>query len=73
MVKTFGLKLKDAWGDYKWLYSWNECGGFSPARPLSFGSVAEAEDYAQVHEIPNFVIEPIQEELNTSGKRLLNG
>lgn len=74
MAGKYGLKLKDTWGDYKWLYTWNEYTAFSPSRPLSFNSIAEAEEYAQAHEIPNFIIEPVAEVSNVpEGKRLLNG
>lgn len=72
-MAKFGLKLKNIQSDYTWLYSWNENGAYSPAKPITFGSIAEAEDYAQAHELPNFIIEPLNEDLPSSGKRLLNG
>ena len=71
-MAKFGLKLKSS-SEYTWLYSWNECGAYSPAKPLMFGTIAEAEEYAQAHEIPNFIIEPVNEEVINNGKRLLNG
>lgn len=39
--------------------------------PLTFESIADAEIYAQDHELPNYVIEPLNE--STQGKQLLNG
>lgn len=72
-MAKFGLKLKKPTSEYTWLYSWNDAGGYSPAKPLTFGSIAEAEDYAQAHELPNFLIEPVNEDILDSGKRLLNG
>lgn len=61
----FGIKTGRT--EKHWLYSLNE---YESARkgPLTFNTLAEAEEYAQDHEIPNYDIEPIAEE-----KKQLNG
>jgi hypothetical protein len=73
-MAKFGLKLKSTDNRYSWLYSWDERDAFgAPVKPLGFNSVEEAEDYGQAHEIPNFLIEPINEDDFKREKRLLNG
>jgi hypothetical protein len=73
-MAKFGLRIKNSDSRYNWLYSWNELADMGqPAKPLSFNSIEEAEDYGQAHEIPNFLIEPINEDLFKREKRLLNG
>ncbi len=73
-MAKFGLKLKNAEAHYTWLYAWNEHDTLgTPVKPLMFESIADAEDYAQVHELPNFLIEPVNEDIYKSPKRQLNG
>jgi hypothetical protein len=73
-MAKFGLRLKNAQNDYTWLYAWNEYDALGqPVKPLMFNSIEEAEDYGQVHELPNFLIEPVNEDIYKSSKRQLNG
>lgn len=73
-MKKFGLRLRNAQNDYTWLYAWNEYAALGePVKPLMFESIEDAEDYAQAHELPNFLIEPVNEEMFRREKRQLNG
>jgi hypothetical protein len=73
-MAKFGLRLKNAESQYTWLYAWNERDNLgNPVKPLTFESIAEAEEYAQVHEFHNFLIEPVNEDIYKSSKRQLNG
>ena len=75
-MAKFGLRLKNMYNnDYSWLYAWNEYDALGqPVKPLMFESIEEAEDYGQVHELQNFIIEPVNEDLFKGEKRRqLNG
>lgn len=65
----YGIKLRTA-NSINWFGTLTEYTG-SSAKPLVFESIDEAEIYAQNHELPNYTIEPINEE--TKGPQLLNG
>lgn len=54
----YGIKIKTPSGNYVW-YNWfNEAAG-DQSEPYPFGSMELAEEHADKHELPNYIVEPI--------------
>ena len=54
----YGIKIKAPNAGYVWFNWFNESMG-DQSKPYIFESVELAEDYAQSHELPNYIIEAI--------------
>ena len=67
-INEYGTRVRDEYGSP--LGTLIEFAG-NQSTPLVFSSIADAEIYAQDHELPNYVIETLNEE--TTGTQLLNG
>jgi hypothetical protein len=65
----YGIKLKSH-NSYSWLYFFDE---YADAKnnPLQFETIAQAEEYAQNHELHNFLIEVIDDSKLSGQKQLL--
>ncbi len=56
----YGIKIKTPHGNYVW-YNWfNEAAG-DQAKPYQFAASELAEEHAEQHELPNYIIEPVVE------------